>query len=121
MHLTLSIIFTILGCYGYSSSIIKLNKFLHLKTGVSYLGSGRIFVAGELIGHPEFKQFEQIPINDDDIRAANCIRVNKTLIMPKCSNHYMKIVQDLDLNIVTVDLSEFQKIDGGLSCLSLRF
>ncbi|MDR3441827.1 MAG: arginine deiminase family protein [Legionella sp.] len=112
---------TILNEQGYSSSVIELKQFLHLKTGVSYLGEEHLLVNGELIDHPEFQQFKQTIIADSEAYAANCIRVNDKVIMPQDFDYSLKAVQKLGFNVITVDMSEFRKIDGGLSCLSLRF
>ena len=111
----------ILAQYGYSSSVIELKQFLHLKTGVSYLGEGYLLVNGELIGHPEFRQYQQIIIADNEAYADNCIRVNEAVIMAQGFDYSIKTVKNLGFNVLTVDMSEFRKIDGGLSCLSLRF
>ncbi|MDR3501808.1 MAG: arginine deiminase family protein [Legionella sp.] len=111
----------ILAQYGYSSSVIELKQFLHLKTGVSYLGNHHILVNGELISHPEFRHYEQIIIADNEAYAANCIRVNDAVIMASGFDFSIKTVQNHGFNVITLDMSEFQKIDGGLSCLSLRF
>lgn len=111
----------ILSQYGYSSSVIQLKKFLHLKTGVSYLGEGFLLVNGELIGHPEFQKYQQIIIDDKEAYAANCIRVNNAVIMAQGFDYSIKKVEHLGFNVIPIDMSEFRKIDGGLSCLSLRF
>lgn len=107
--------------HGYSASTIKLNKFLHLKTGVSYLDQGYILVNGELVNHPAFHHLKQIVVEPDEAYAANCIMVNGTVLLP-CG--YPKIrneITKLNFPIIELDVSEFRKIDGGLSCLSLRF
>lgn len=106
---------------GYSASCIQLKEFLHLKTGISYLGQDYVLVSGELINHPQFQTFKQIPIDDDEAYAANCIMVNDTVFMPHHFPKTKKAVEDAGFRVLSVDVSEFRKIDGGLSCLSLRF
>ncbi|WP_255464157.1 dimethylarginine dimethylaminohydrolase family protein [Legionella sp. PC997] len=107
--------------YGFKSTVIELNKFLHLKTGVSYLGDGCVLVNGELINHPAFQSFKQLVIDDCEAYAANSINVNNTIIMPQGFPHSVEMVLNSGFQVITVDVSEFRKIDGGLSCLSLRF
>ncbi|KTC81598.1 dimethylarginine dimethylaminohydrolase family protein [Legionella brunensis] len=111
----------IITAVGYTASCIPLKEFLHLKTGVSYLDHGYLLVSGELINHPEFCQFKQIPIDNNEAYAANCIMVNGTVLMPNGFPKAKKAVEDHGFSVVTLDVSEFRKIDGGLSCLSLRF
>ena len=111
----------LLAQYGFKSTVIELNKFLHLKTGVSYLGNGCLLVNGELVNHPAFQSFEQLIIDDSEAYAANCINVNNTVIMPQGFPRSIEMVHNSGFQVITVDVSEFRKIDGGLSCLSLRF
>ena len=60
-------------------------------------------------------------IPEDECYAANCIWVNDTVIVPTGYPKVLKAVQDLGYKTLTVDTSEYRKLDGGLSCLSLRF
>ena len=110
-----------LAQHNYTTSIIPLKEFFHLKTGVSYLGNNTILVCGELINHPAFSSLKQIIIDPYEAYAANCITVNGTVIMAQGYPKAKKAVSDLGYPIIELDMSEFRKIDGGLSCLSLRF
>ncbi|CEK10030.1 dimethylarginine dimethylaminohydrolase family protein [Legionella hackeliae] len=111
----------ILTTQGYTASCVELKEFLHLKTGISYLGKNYVIVSGELINHPDFKQFVQIPIENEEAYAANCITVNGTVLMPHGFSKTQQAILDIGFPVTTLDVSEFRKIDGGLSCLSLRF
>ncbi|RUR12492.1 dimethylarginine dimethylaminohydrolase family protein [Legionella sp. km772] len=106
---------------GYTASIIPLKEFFHLKTGVSYLGENTILVCGELINHPAFSTLKQIIIDPYEAYAANCIAVNGTVLIAQGYPKTKKAILDLGYPVIELDMSEFRKIDGGLSCLSLRF
>ncbi|QLZ69065.1 N(G),N(G)-dimethylarginine dimethylaminohydrolase [Legionella sp. PC1000] len=107
--------------YGYKSTFVELKKFLHLKTGISYLGNGCLLVHGELVNHSAFTSYEQLIVEESEAYAANCIRVNNSVIMPQGFPRSIEMVRSSGFQISLVDVSEFRKIDGGLSCLSLRF
>lgn len=107
--------------YGYSGSAVPFEKFLHLKTGVSYLEQNNLLATGEFIRHPVFKGFNIIKISEEESYAANCIWVNDFVLVPKGFNEAKKAVVEAGYRIIEVDVSEFRKLDGGLSCLSLRF
>ncbi|MGQ3887493.1 dimethylarginine dimethylaminohydrolase family protein [Legionella sp. CNM-1927-20] len=111
----------ILASFGYTSSTIELQEFLHLKTGVSYLGNNCLLVAGELINHPEWQSFKQIRVVKEEAYAANSININNIIILPAGFKATAQSLEKHGFKILTVDVSEFEKIDGGLSCLSLRF
>lgn len=109
---------------GYSSSHIDIrgiDGLLHLKSGISYLGEGRILVTEALAGESQLEGFERIGVPAGEEYAANCIRVNDYLMFaagfPKTRNK----LETLSYKVIELEMSEFQKMDGGLSCLSLRF
>jgi len=111
----------ILERYGLSGSTIKLDKVLHLKTGLAYLERNNLVVCGEFITKEEFQTYTLLIIPEDERYAANCIWVNGQVIIPKGFPKTRTIIQSSGYEIVEVNVSEFQKLDGGLSCLSLRF
>ena len=110
----------ILQGFGYTTSMIVVNKMLHLKTGVASLGDNTVVLAGELIDCPAFRPFRQIIVDQDESYSANCVRVNDHVIMPAGYSKTRCAIQDAGYEIMEVDVSEFRKIDGGISCLSLR-
>ncbi|WP_077213123.1 dimethylarginine dimethylaminohydrolase family protein [Bacillus dakarensis] len=111
----------ILEAEGYKATIVPLKKFFHLKTGISYIGNNTILAAGEFIDHPDFAQYDKITISDEEEYAANCIRVNDYVIIPKGFDESVRKIQEAGFETIELEMSEFQKQDGGLSCLSLRF
>lgn len=111
----------ILNKYGLECIQVPLEKVLHLKTGVNYIENNNMLVSGEFIEKPEFEKYNKIVIPEDEAYAANCIWVNDTVIVPEGYPAALKAVQDAGYKTLLVDTSEFRKIDGGLSCLSLRF
>ena len=60
----------ILEKYGLSGSEVKLEKVLHLKTGVNYIENNKMLVSGEFIDKPEFAQYEKYIIPEDEAYAA---------------------------------------------------
>ena len=111
----------ILESYGLTGSEVTLEKVLHLKTGVNYLENNTFLVAGEFVEKEEFKNARQILIPEDEAYAANCIWVNDKVIVPEGFPKTAQAVRDAGYEVITTDTSEYRKLDGGLSCLSLRF
>ncbi len=104
-----------------SGSKVKLNNVLHLKTGLAYLENDNLVITGEFLNHEELKKFNQIKIDVDESYAANCIWVNDTVIIPAGFPKAKSAIEQAGYKTSEVDVSEFQKLDGGMSCLSLRF
>lgn len=111
----------ILNKYDLTCSEINLEEVLHLKTGVNYIENNNLLVSGEFINKKEFDSYNKIIIPKSEEYAANCIWINGTVIIPEGYPIVKNLISNLGYNIITVDTSEFRKIDGGLSCLSLRF
>ena len=111
----------ILERYGLSGSEVLLEKVLHLKTGVNYIEDNNMLVAGEFIEKPDFLGFNKIVVPEDEVYAANCIWVNGKVIVPAGYPATEEAVRNVGYETLLVDTSEYRKIDGGLSCLSLRF
>ncbi len=111
----------ILEKYGMTCSEVKLEEVLHLKTGVNYLENNNMLVSGEFLINPEFDKYNKVEIPKDEAYAANCIWMNDKVIVPKGYPKVLKLVEELGYEVLEVDTSEFRKLDGGLSCLSLRF
>ena len=111
----------ILVKYGLTGSTVSLKEVLHLKTGLSYLENNRLVVCGEFKNDPVFSGFEKIEIPESESYAANCIWVNDNVIIPSGYPITKQKVSATGYNVLEVDVSEFKKLDGGLSCLSLRY
>jgi len=111
----------ILNKYGYTVSTVKMEKFLHLKTGLAYLENNNLLTAGEFIDRPGFEIFNRIVIDDSESYAANCIWVNNVVLVPMGFPGAKAAIEAIGYKTMAVDVSEFRKLDGGLSCLSLRF
>lgn len=107
--------------YEMTGSVVEMKEMLHLKTGLAYLEDNILLVAGEFIECDEFRDFTRIEIPEDEGYAANCIRVNDYVLVPEGFPKTLKNIQDAGLKTMVVDTSEYRKLDGGLSCLSLRF
>ena len=80
-----------------------------------------MLVSGEFVAKPEFAKYNRIQIPEEEAYAANCIWVNGTVIVPEGYPAVEAAVRGLGYPVLLVDTSEYRKIDGGLSCLSLRF
>jgi dimethylargininase len=112
---------SILNKYNLSGSTISLKQVLHLKSGVSYLEKNNLIVSGEFIDKPEFQNFNLIKIDKDESCAANCLWMNEKVFIAKRFPKTKTAVEKAGYKTIELDVSEFRKIDGGLSCLSLRF
>jgi len=115
---------TFLNEFGYTSSLIdirEISNILHLKSGIAFLGDDRLVAIDELAQRPEFRRFELIRVSPEEEYAANCLSVNGKVLMAAGFPLFEEQLDKLGLDVIALEMSEFQKMDGGLSCLSLRF
>ena len=109
---------------GYDSTCTDIRGtggILHLKSGLAYLGDNRVAAICALADREAFRQYDVVRIEAPESYAANCIHVNDHILLAAGHPVTENALRDLGYSIITLDMSEFQKMDGGLSCLSLRF
>jgi len=111
----------ILERYGMTGSVVELTEVLHLKTGLGYLENNNLLACGEFLTRPEFQQFNILQVDPDEAYAANSVWINGTVLTPGGFPKTTALIASAGYDVREVDVSEFQKLDGGLSCLSLRF
>lgn len=109
------------GCTCDCIDIRSTPGILHLKSGLSYIGDNRMVVIDSLADHPALARYELVRVEAGEEYAANCIRVNDRLLLPGGYPRLSARLAALGYAVVELEMSEFHKMDGGLSCLSLRF
>ncbi|HVI72557.1 MAG TPA: arginine deiminase family protein [Pyrinomonadaceae bacterium] len=113
-----------LDSVGYTSGLIDirgLSNILHLKSGLAYIGGERLLITETLPPHQEFRRYELTYLSSVEQYAANCVAVNGKVLVAAGFDAMKNQLEDLDYQTIALEMSEFQKMDGGLSCLSLRF
>jgi dimethylargininase len=111
----------ILEGHGYSWETVPVAAGLHLKSSVNYVGNGTLLVSPEFAGMEAFDPYRKILIDADEIYASNTLWINDTLLTPQGFPKTLSKLQKLGLPVIELEMSEARKMDGGLSCLSLRF
>ncbi len=112
---------SILEKNGMTAVIVEISGMLHLKSGVSYLENNILLAVDALDKHPAFHHFDIIPVPDNESYAANSLWLNGTVLVPDGYPVTLKNIVSAGYETIVLDMSEFRKLDGGLSCLSLRF
>ncbi len=114
----------ILRSRGYTASTIDIRnnrKLLHLKSGIAYLGDRRVALCSDFPDVPEFSGFQVIRSVAEEDYAANCVRINQHVLIASGYPQFAAALAKAGLATLPLDMSEFRKMDGGLSCLSLRY
>lgn len=93
---------------------------LHFKTDCAIVDDTTIFATARLVASGCFDGYDVIVCPEGEEAAANLIRVNDTVIMRTGFAATETLLRAAGYEVVTVDADEAAKVDGGLSCMSLR-
>ncbi len=114
----------LLGDLGYRADLLDirgLRALLHLKSGIAYLGGGRLLTTTDFPRHPALAAYERIDVPAAERYAANALCVNDRVLVAAGYPATRAAIESLGFEPVVLEMSEFRKLDGGLSCLSLRW
>jgi dimethylargininase len=113
----------ILSSHGYDATLVDLRglpDLLHLKSGLAALDDGRLVAVAALASRDELRGYATVRVDDRESYAANCVCVNGRVLIARGFPLLESELVKLRYDVVTLEMSEFRKMDGGLSCLSLR-
>ena len=95
-------------------------EILHFKTDCSLLGPDEILSTKRLQASGCFEGYRVINVADGEEAAANAIRVNDYVLMPDGFPQTKAVLEDHGYKVKVINNTECAKLDGGMSCLSLR-
>lgn len=101
--------------------IRRIRGLLHLKSAMAYVGRDTFVIAPPLRTHPAFLDVDAVLVDEKETYAADCLAVNDAVFVPAGFPRLAAALRARGFTLVELDMSEFEKMDGGLSCLSLRF
>ncbi len=112
----------LLQSFGATVTICNTpKKILHFKSECSLIDDDLILVSNEMAQIDYLKKnFKLIELPLGEEGAANCLRINEKLLIPKGFIRSEEILSK-NFNIVKIKVDEISKIDAGLSCMSLRW
>ncbi|MEP1933140.1 MAG: arginine deiminase family protein [Roseibium sp.] len=112
----------LLGDWGYSAEVCETPVgVLHFKTACSTLGEGVILATKVMADSGFFDGRPLVVVPEGEDYAANVIRVNDVVLVPEGYPGTLAAIEAAGFKTVVVPTHEARKVDGGLSCLSLRF
>jgi dimethylargininase len=113
-----------LGKRGFGSSVIDIRRMpglLHLKTGLSWLGGRRLLAGDEVAGDEALGGWQVVRVPAGEEYAANCVRLNDAVLIAQGYPATAALLGGLGCEVTALGMSEYRRMDGGLSCLSVRW
>jgi dimethylargininase len=107
--------------YGYTYTTVAVGEGLHFKSSVNYVGKNTLLVTDDFADNDQLKGYDIIVVDSLESYAANTLLINDHLLIPRGYPDTRKKLEVLGLQIIELDTSEVRKMDGGLTCMSIRF
>jgi dimethylargininase len=107
------------GRFGYKVTPVPVRGCLHLKSACTALPDGRLLANPAWLDVRAVSGFELVRVPDEEPDAANAALVGDRVCLPAAHPRTADLVCRLGFDVRTVDLSEFAKAEGCVTCLSL--
>ncbi|MCU1471622.1 MAG: dimethylarginine dimethylaminohydrolase [Glaciihabitans sp.] len=106
------------GELGYTVVAVPVTKALHLKSSVTALPDGTVIGHSTLVDHPElFPRYLEVP---EVAGVAVLVLSSSAVLMAASAPKSVALIENLGYRVVTVDIAEFEKLEGCVTCLSVR-
>ncbi|NDV22989.1 dimethylarginine dimethylaminohydrolase family protein [Desulfovibrio sp. JC022] len=108
--------------FGYKTVPVPFdNGMPHLKTELSALDEETLIMSARFAQREEFAGFKKIVVPQGEEYCSNCLHLGKKLLVPQGFPQTAELLDKNGFKADFIDMSEFRKMDGGLTCLSLRW
>lgn len=112
---------SVLAKHGYRVTAVPVSGCLHLKTACSRLDDMTVLVNPECLDAAVFDGVSIVPVPADEAAGANVLHAGETVIVPASAPVTRAFLEGRGFRTLAVDISEFEKAEAGLTCLSLVF
>ncbi len=107
--------------FGYRCRGIEVRGCLHLKSAVTGIGEESVLLNRAWVSPDPFAAFEKIDVDPAEPHAANALRVGDVVLFPAAFPRTGERLERVGLDLRTVDVAEFTKAEGGVTCCSIVF
>ncbi|MBX3280499.1 MAG: dimethylargininase [Acidobacteria bacterium] len=112
---------SIVAPYDYEVREVDVDGCLHLKTGATSPGDGLMLINRDWIDANAFQGYELIDVPREEPLAANTLRIGDTVLVSASFPKTQDLLESLGLRAAALDISELEKAEAGLTCLSILF
>lgn len=103
---------------GWSVVPVEVTKVLHLKSGVTALPDGTVIGYPPLVDNPSiYPAFLAVP---EEHGTAVVVLDESTVLMSSDAPQSARLFRDRGLTVIETPISEFEKLEGCVTCLSVR-
>lgn len=109
----------VLQAYDYQVQSVEVRACLHLKSACSFIGHDTVLVNRSWIDAERFRGFQLLDVPDEEPAAANALLIKDVVIIPASFPKTRALLEERGFRVRTIDLSELQKAEAGVTCTSL--
>jgi dimethylargininase len=110
---------SIVTSFGYQVVRVMIRGCLHLKTAVTSPAEGLLIANPAWVDPSPFRDLEILSVPDGEPWGANTLAVNGTVFVPNSAPETARRLRNAGLVVQRLEISELQKAEAGLTCLSL--
>jgi dimethylargininase len=107
--------------YGYEVISVPVTRCLHLKTACTALPDGRLLVNADWIDVSALRGYPLLSVPGDDPWGANTLPIGEHVIVPAARAATQALIERAGFQTLPVDVSEFAKAEGSVTCMNLLF
>ncbi|MDQ3170503.1 MAG: arginine deiminase family protein [Acidobacteriota bacterium] len=104
---------------GMRATAVPVQGALHLKTAVTALDDGALIMREGCVDRGVFAAYDVIDADPGEPEGANVIRVNGRVFIAASAPRTRDLLATRGYDVIALDISEFEKAEAGLSCLSI--
>ncbi len=94
-------------------------NIMHLKSHLTYLDKNTILINPKYHEHPDLEPYNKIMLPSRESHSANSITIDEVVLLSHRHIETAKMVKAMDFDVIHLNMSEFEKCDGALTCLSI--
>jgi len=106
---------------GVRIDVIEDPSIIHLKSYVTYVDDDTFVTTGRFAEHPLLSDYSKIIIPEHEAYAANTLTCNGSVLVPAKHVNSIQLLKDAGFDVIPHDVTEFEKCEGALTCLSIIF
>jgi len=96
-------------------------SIMHIKSHVTFIDGDIVVCNPKYVDNPIFEPFRKIVLPPSEAHSANTLTVDGVVIMSARHDKTALMVKEAGFDVIQLDMSEFEKCDGALTCLSIVF
>ena len=110
-----------LAPHGYAVRAVDMRNCLHLKSACTYLGRDTVLANRDWVDLGPFAHNRVLEVPPGEPASADVLAIDDTVIIPASFPQTARLLSNAGWRVLPIDVSELQKAEAGVTCMSLIF